>query len=105
MKFFYNYEFFFIIIWVYVQWLYIFALCLLIWLITTKNHKIVCIMIFYENCLYNGFSYELLVCDGFLYILLFLKLFLVWKRVMWMFERLVKMCEFFGYIVAFKIIF
>ena len=20
---------------------------------------------FYENCLYNGFSYELLVCDGF----------------------------------------
>ena len=38
---------------------------------------------FYENCLYNGFSYELLVCDGFLCILL---LFLVLKRVMCMFE-------------------
>ena len=22
---------------------------------------------FYENCLYNGFSHELLVCDGFFY--------------------------------------
>ena len=22
---------------------------------------------FYENCLYNGFSYELLLCDGFFY--------------------------------------
>ena len=43
-------------------------------------------MIFYENCLYNGFSYELLVCDGFLCILL--------------------VCDgFFIHIVAFKIIF
>ena len=31
----------------------------------TKSHKIVCIMVFYKNCLYNGFSYGLLVCDGF----------------------------------------
>ena len=27
--------------------------------------KIVCIMVFHTNCFYNGFSYELLVCDGF----------------------------------------
>ena len=38
---------------------------------------------FYENCLYNGFLYELLVCDGFLCVLL---LFLVLTRVMCMFE-------------------
>ena len=45
----------------------------------------------------DGFSYELLVCDGFLYILFLLKLFLVWKGVMYMFGRRVKMCEFCGY--------
>ena len=60
---------------------------------TTKNHKIVCIMGFYENGLYNellvcdgflwillvcdGFLWILLVCDGFLCILFLLKLFLV----------------------------
>ena len=39
---------------------------------------------FYKNCLYNGFSYELLVCDGFLCILFPLKLLLlVWKGVFW----------------------
>ena len=43
---------FFIIIGVYLQRLYILALCLLIWLMTTKNHKIVCIMAFYTNCWY-----------------------------------------------------
>ena len=39
-----------------------------------NNYKIVCIMVFenclyygfYKNSLYNGFSHELLVCDGFL---------------------------------------
>ena len=25
----------------------------------------VCIMVFHATCLYNGFSYKLLVCDGF----------------------------------------
>ena len=60
---------------------------------------------FYEHCFYNGFSYKLLVCDGFSYILLFLKVVLVWKKVMCMFERHVKMCEFCGYIVALKVIF
>ena len=37
---------------------------------TIKNHKIVCIMVFYKNCLHNGFSHKLLVCGGFLCILL-----------------------------------
>ena len=56
--------------------------------------------------MYNGFSYELLVCDGFfIHIVAFLKLFLVLKKVVCMFDRRVKMCEFCGYIVAFKIIF
>ena len=43
------------------------------------------------------FLWELLVCDGFLYILFLLKLFLVWKGVMCMFGGHVKMCEFCGY--------
>ena len=48
----------------------------------------------------------LLVYDGFfIHIVAFLKLFLVLKRVMCMFERRAKMCEFCGYIVPFKIIF
>ena len=56
--------------------------------------------------MYNVFSYELSVCDGFfIHIVAFLKLFLVLKRVMCMFERRVKMSEFCGCIVAFKIIF
>ena len=43
-------------------------------------------MVFYENCLYNGFLYKLLVCDGFSYELL--------------------VCDgFFIHIVSFKIIF
>ena len=70
---------------------------------TTKNHKIVCIMVFYENGLYNellvcdgflcillvcdGFLWILLVCDGFLCILFLLKLFLVSKGVMCMVEK------------------
>ena len=55
-------------------------------------------MVFYLNSLYDGFSYELLVCGGFSYELLvcdsflfrlfLLKLFLVWKGVMCTFRGL-----------------
>ena len=37
-----------------------------------KNHKIVCIIVFYENCLYDDFYVH---CY-------FLKLFLVWEEIM-----------------------
>ena len=53
-------------------------------------------MVFHTNCLY---------VMAFLFKLFLLKLFLVLKGVMRMFEEHVKMCEFCGYIVAFKIIF
>ena len=55
-----------------------------------------CIVVFHTNC-----SYVMI----FLYILFLLKLLLVWKGVMCLFGSRVKMCEFCGYIVAFKIIF
>ena len=68
---------------------YIFLLCAY-WLMATKIFiliPIACIMVFHTNCLYNGFSHKLLVCDGFSYklfvcngfsyILFLLKLFLV----------------------------
>ena len=58
----------------------------------------------HEN--YLWFLCILLVSDGFfIQIFAFLKLFLVLKKVMCMLEKRVKMCEFCGYIVAFKIIF
>ena len=45
----------------------------------------------------DGFLCRLLVCDGFFYRLLLLKLFLVWRGVMCMFGGRVKMCEFCAY--------
>ena len=47
------------------QWLYIFALYLSINDYKNICSHNVCIMVFHKNCLYNGFSYELLACDGF----------------------------------------
>ena len=41
---------FFIIIWVYMHWLYVFALCLLIWLMTTKIFILVIIMFVLGVC-------------------------------------------------------
>ena len=81
----YNYKIFFIILWVYLHWLYIFGLCWLIWLMTTKN-KIVFIIVFYENCLHNGF---------------FTQIVSMWR----FFVHIVIIWWFFMHIVSFKIIF
>ena len=77
------------------------------------SYKLLVCDSFYKNCFYNeffiqivgmrwflcdGFSYELFVCDDFLYILFLLKLFLVRKGVICIFERRVKMCEFCRYV-------
>ena len=92
-------KFFFIVIWVHVQWLHVFALRLLVNDPKNIYSHYVCIMVFhtsclyngfYKNCLYNGFSYELLVsdgfshellvCDGFLYIFFSFKIIFSIKR-------------------------
>ena len=44
-----------------------------------KNHKTVWVMVFHTNCLYNGFSWELLVCYGF-YTVVFMRIVFSIKR-------------------------
>ena len=67
---------FFTIIWVYLQWLYIFALSLLVWLMTTKIFIPImfvggrgggaCVLVFMRIVSMWWFLWELLVCDSFL---------------------------------------
>ena len=51
-------------------------------------------MAFYDNCLYHGFSHELLVCDGFfIHIVSFRIIFSMKRRYVCVWET----CEFCGY--------
>ena len=73
-------------------WLFI---CVYVYLCIQKSHKIVCRIGFYDNSLYNGFSYELLVCDGFFIHIVSCRIIFSMKRgYVCVWEK----CEFCGYV-------